>query len=241
LKIAVIADAHANLPALQAALAAIHAEKCDAIYHVGDAIAIGPQPAECVDVMLAEPHLECVRGNHELYFLNGLPEPLPPWMSPGEARHQLWTHRQLGEQRKARLAGWPMLLENNLEGVQTCFLHYGLTPGGDDFSGVVRNPTARDLEALFAAQVGKVIFFGHDHSPMDVQGRARYINPGSLGCSPSAAARFTIATCAHGRVEISHRSVPYDDRPLFEAFEARDVPERAFIYNVFFGGRFGKD
>jgi predicted phosphodiesterase len=41
-KIAVITDTHANLPALKTALNAIHAEGCDLIYHVGDAIALEP-------------------------------------------------------------------------------------------------------------------------------------------------------------------------------------------------------
>jgi hypothetical protein len=34
------------------------------------------------------------------------------------------------------------------------------------------------------------------------------------------------------------RAVPYDDEPLFRAFEERRVPERAFLYRAFFGGRF---
>jgi hypothetical protein len=42
MKIAVIADAHANLSALKAALEAIRLEDCDFIFHMGDAIAIGP-------------------------------------------------------------------------------------------------------------------------------------------------------------------------------------------------------
>lgn len=41
-RIAVIADVHANLPALEAALAAIGALGCDAIVHTGDAVGIGP-------------------------------------------------------------------------------------------------------------------------------------------------------------------------------------------------------
>ena len=47
MRIAVITDVHANLPALEAAVGAIHACGCDAIVHTGDAIAIGPYPAEC--------------------------------------------------------------------------------------------------------------------------------------------------------------------------------------------------
>lgn len=45
-RIVIITDVHANLPALEAALAAIRADGATAIYHIGDAIGIGPFPAE---------------------------------------------------------------------------------------------------------------------------------------------------------------------------------------------------
>ena len=46
MKIAVLTDVHGNLPALQVALRAIRREGADAIFHTGDAIGIGPFPAE---------------------------------------------------------------------------------------------------------------------------------------------------------------------------------------------------
>jgi predicted phosphodiesterase len=53
-RIAVITDAHAYLPALGAALTAIRADGPDAVYHTGDAIGIGPFPAETLDRLLHE-------------------------------------------------------------------------------------------------------------------------------------------------------------------------------------------
>jgi predicted phosphodiesterase len=88
-------------------------------------------------------------------------------------------------------------------------------------------------------QKGKIIFFGHDHASSDIQGKVRYINPGSLGCNSTAIARFTIAKYQDGLVGIQHHSVTYDDKELFRTFEDRNVPEREFIYKAFFGGRFG--
>jgi hypothetical protein len=63
---------------------AIQVEECDAIFHVGDAIAIGPYPAECLDLMQGTSNLICVSGNHDLYSVNGLPDPQPDWMSEAE-------------------------------------------------------------------------------------------------------------------------------------------------------------
>lgn len=53
------------------------------MFHTGDAIAIGPYPAETLDLLLSEPKIECVMGNHEAYFVEGLPQPRPEWMSEG--------------------------------------------------------------------------------------------------------------------------------------------------------------
>jgi len=92
MKIAVLTDVHGNLPALQAALCEIQHEGCDAIYHTGDAIGIGPYPAECMELLLNTPRIRLIAGNHDHWFSSGLPEPQPAWMSDGEVRHQQWTH-----------------------------------------------------------------------------------------------------------------------------------------------------
>ncbi len=59
---------------------------------------------QCLDLMLGASNLTCISGNHDLYFVNGLPDPQPDWMGDGEVRHQPWTHEQLGSQRKSLIA-----------------------------------------------------------------------------------------------------------------------------------------
>ena len=58
MKIAILTDVHGNLPALQVALRAIRREGADAIFHTGDAIGIGPFPAECLELLLSTPRHE---------------------------------------------------------------------------------------------------------------------------------------------------------------------------------------
>ena len=103
MKIGVITDLHANLPALKAVLVALDAEDVDAIFHLGDAIGIGPHPGECIELLLATPNLHLVRGNHESYFLEGIPQPQPTWMSEGEVLHQAWVRKQLGSKLQQKL------------------------------------------------------------------------------------------------------------------------------------------
>src|SRR5215216_5717191 len=139
-KIAVITDAHANLPALDAALAAIAREGCDAIYHTGDAIAIGPYPAECLDRLAHTPKLHLLMGNHDAWFAHGLPSPRPDWLSDEELVHQIWTHQRLDPALRATVAGWPYVVREDFGGLAVTFLHYALAPSGRDFAPIVPDP-----------------------------------------------------------------------------------------------------
>jgi putative phosphoesterase len=237
-KIAVITDVHANLPALEAALGAIYAEGVDAIFHTGDAIAIGPYPAECLDLLLHIPNIHFIMGNHDAWYVDGLPTPQPTWMSDGEVQHQHWTHASLGPQFRPALAQWPYSLTHEIEGVQTTFVHYALLPSGHDWRPIIPSPTSEDLDRMFEQHRSALVFYGHHHPFSDLFGHARYVNPGSLGCYDRAVARYAIAEYTYGQVTVTRNAVAYDDHELGRAFEQRNVPERKFIARAFFGGRF---
>ena len=238
MKFIVISDIHGNLPALQAVLDAIQAEDYDFIVHLGDVIAIGPFPSECLQLMFQLPNCHLLMGNHDAWFAQGLPHPQPVWMSDGEVEHQLWTHRQIAAELRAKVRQWPYVIEDIYQGVSVIFLHYALNSSGDDFLPILQQPTSDDLDSLFAPYQTDLIFYGHHHPFSDIKGRARYINPGSLGCFTQPIARYTIINCHQGKFEIEHRQVPYDDQLLLQAFEERKVPEREFLYKAFFGNRF---
>ena len=234
MKVAVLTDVHANLPALEAALGAIEHEHCDAIYHTGDAIGIGPFPAECLDRLLATPRMHLIMGNHDAWFASGLPRPQPSWMSDGEVAHQQWVHAQLDPGLRAVVARWPYVIHEEWEEVRVTLLHYVLDDTGQDFTAIVLDPTPVDLDRMFAAHRSELVFYGHHHPASDLHGRARYVNPGSLGCFDKPVARFAILQCTAGAYTLQHHAVPYDDTSLFEELERRQVPEREFISRVFF-------
>jgi putative phosphoesterase len=236
MKIAIITDVHGNLPALQAVLKATQRDGVDLLVHLGDVIAIGPFPAECLDVLLNVSKAQFIMGNHDKWLVHGLPQPQPEWMSDGEVMHQQWTHKQIAPAQKTAVSLWPMLIQHNFTGVSVSFLHYALAANGRDFMPIINQPTATDFDLIFPAT--ELVFYGHTHRTSDIQGRARYINPGSLGCQPEAVAPYTIVVLANGRYTIEHHTIPYDDEPLAKAFAVRQVPEREFLCQAFFGGRF---
>jgi predicted phosphodiesterase len=86
LNIAVLTDVHANLPAFEAILADAGKYGCERLYHAGDLIAIGPYPAEVVDLARAI-NLISIQGNHETWVVNGLPLDPIPGMSDEELMH----------------------------------------------------------------------------------------------------------------------------------------------------------
>lgn len=237
MRLIVLTDVHANLLALNAALAAIDKEGYDLLVHTGDAIGIGPFPAECLDRLLCLPRIRLLMGNHDAWFAERLPSPQPEWMGNGEWAHHQWTHSQIDPALRAAVAAWPYLINETIEEVPLTFLHY---PFGEDneFLPILPQPTVVDLDAAFAPYPGRLIFYGHHHPRADTIGRARYINPGSLGCATSAVARYCHVELALGEWHVTHCAIPYDDVPLAEAYQKRAVPEAKFLMRAFHGNRF---
>lgn len=239
-KIAIFTDVHANWPALEAALQAIAPLNCDYLVHMGDAISIGPHPAETMACLLQTPNLHLIMGNHDAIFAFGIPRPRPAWMSESELAHEQWVQAQLRLDWRDQVAQWPFVLTETFAGVTVTFLHYALKATGRDFASIMKNPDAAALDTLFAPYPGDLIFYGHTHQLSDLTGQRRYVNPGSLGCHTQAVARFVILECHEGQYHLTHHAVPYDDAPLAAAFQERNVPDRKFIWKTFFGGREAK-
>ena len=234
MRIAVMTDAHANLPALQAALAEIRKLGVDAVYHTGDAIGIGPQPAEVLDALLSEPGMRLLMGNHDEWFAAGLPEPRPAWMTPGEREHLAWAHGQLDSALREVVGAWAYEAWEDLGTARVRLLHYPLEGGG--FARPRTLAGGGEADALLGDDSGAaVVFYGHHHPFSDLQGRARYVNPGALGCHHEAVARFAVVEDDAGAAgyRLDFHAVPYDPAPLVAEFHRRRVPERDFILRNF--------
>jgi diadenosine tetraphosphatase ApaH/serine/threonine PP2A family protein phosphatase len=71
MRVAVITDIHANLPALEAALTGVDAVGVDEIWCLGDVVGYGAQPDECAR-LVGERCAVCLVGNHDLAVLGAL-------------------------------------------------------------------------------------------------------------------------------------------------------------------------
>ncbi|MDQ2651837.1 MAG: metallophosphoesterase family protein, partial [Chloroflexota bacterium] len=122
-KFAVITDTHANLPALEAALAAVGALGCAEIWHTGDAVGIGPFPNEVLDRLLHTPGMHFVMGNHDELCAFGLPESVPDWGDDQFVANARWTHAQVDPGLRSVMASWPYEIVATRSGHLLSFVH----------------------------------------------------------------------------------------------------------------------
>jgi len=87
-KRALISDIHSNLEAFQAVLADIRQQGITEIYCLGDIIGYGPNPRECIDLVMKVDL--CLLGNHDQGALFD-----PEGFNSGAERAIFWTRQQL--------------------------------------------------------------------------------------------------------------------------------------------------
>ena len=87
LRLAIISDIHANLPALEAVLASIEEAAVDELWCLGDVVGYGAQPDECARLVSEHCSL-CLVGNHDLAVLDELDVSA---FSPAAAAAVRWT------------------------------------------------------------------------------------------------------------------------------------------------------
>ena len=101
MRIAVLSDIHANLPALDAVLD--DAGAVDAVWHLGDVVGYGPDPDGVVDRLRAVGAIG-VRGNHDAAAVGG---PEIDWFNPDARRAMEWTRAAISPATLAWLSALP--------------------------------------------------------------------------------------------------------------------------------------
>jgi len=148
MKTIVIADIHANLPALEAVIKDIDTNYNNIVF-LGDIANFGPHPIECID-MIQQLGVECIQGNHDFLISN-----------PSAKRNfwDEWTREQLPQKYLDWLAAMPekRLLFNSILAVHGSYdVEYDILP---------YIPSVK-VEEAFARQINEginAVWFGHYH------------------------------------------------------------------------------
>ncbi len=182
MRVAVLADIHANLPALEAVLAEPDVVSADRVVLLGD-IALGPMPAETLDLLdsLGE-RAVWVHGNCEREVLAAYDGTAGDTMN-ATAAHA--TAALIEPRHRDLLDGLPLTVSLDVEGLgPVLFCH--ATPRRDDEMVVVDSPMAVWRRA-FGGVTQQTVALGHTHMPFDrLVDRRRAVNAGSVGMSYGA-------------------------------------------------------
>lgn len=177
---ALISDIHGNLEALEAVLADIDQQSnIDEIFCLGDIVGYGPNPRECVDLVMQRAKVT-ILGNHDQAALFD-----PEGFNAGAERAIFWTRSMLesdtpqkNEQRWEFLGELPRMRREE----DFLFVH-----------GSARNPlneyvfpediyNQRKMERIFAL-VDKYCFQGHTHIPGIFREDLSFLSPDEVDSS----------------------------------------------------------
>ena len=244
MKLALIADIHANLEALQATLADIALRNVDRIVCLGDIVGYNTRPAECIALIRRHEAL-CVAGNHDLAVCGRI---TTRDFSSTAARAVSWTQRRLDGDDISFLAGLPLkaCVDDALIAV-----HGALHPQSECATARLDNGERRmrSFQALVADPSGaRICAFGHTHHAgiyelregrvaarpeqiVRLQAEAYYlINPGTVGQPREQDRRASYMVVDLAQQTIGLHRVDYDASVPFSATrEAGLAPAFSFV------------
>jgi len=237
MRLAVLADIHGNLPALEAVLADLGRRGADAVVNLGDCVSGPIWPRETLELLVAK-GWPTVRGNHDRWVSEDGDD--SPLSSDGYAR------REIDAAGRAWLGDLPMRLE--LPGGITAF---HARPDDDNAylledveGGRLVQARADTIAARLDGVSARVVLCGHSHLPwlLRLPDGRWILNPGSIGApayddptppahvseSGSPSARYAMLELSGDKLAAELIAIPYDhDRAVRRAAE-NGRPEWAY-------------
>ncbi len=234
-KIAIISDIHANLPALNAVLKDIGSFRPDQVFCLGDLTDAAPWHNEVIE-LLRSLHIPVIMGNHDERI--AFDHPIIPLgkHSPEEQQAREiainFTKATITAENRDFLASLPRSIRLTFESF-TLVLAHGSTRSNEEY--LYEQHDADDLTDLLAAQQADVLVVGHTHlsyvRPLSATGKM-VINAGSVGRTKEADGlaaylRLTIkgAHLAEDAFHAEIRKVAYPVGETITAIRNSPVPD----------------
>jgi len=213
MRIAVLADLHANLPALRAVLDDILALECDTMWCVGDVVGRGPHPSEVVDELraLAVP---TIQGNWDDAVSQHREHPAVAWPdTDAEAAGGAsldWTISHLSEDQRSWLRQLPGSMRFAIDD-RSVLLFHGSPTRQNEYLWSDR--PSRDFARIVSEQGDDLLCFGNTHEAFHrLVGDSHFVAAGSVGCGTldDMSAQYAVIDIAGSELMVNFRSVPYD-------------------------------
>jgi predicted phosphodiesterase len=219
MRIAVIADIHGNLPALEMVLADIERRDVDRTINLGDSVSGPLWPREVCELLMARGDLT-IRGNHDRWVSG--PDPMRMGAS------DRYAHAQLNQDHRSWLAALsPSAAADH--GILAC---HG-TPTDDNrylieevWNGRLVRASLTTIQERLGTTQPRVVLCGHSHQQhfIALPGGPTILNPGSIGCpsyddpgddphvseSGSPHARYAVLDINEDSLSADILAIPYD-------------------------------
>jgi putative phosphoesterase len=228
MRIAVLADIHGNLPALEAVLSDIRAENADGIIVAGDTMG-GPDPIETFDQLLAL-NVWTIRGNSEDYFLTYDRGDAPEaWRVSDQWATMRWLYHRLDRETLDYMAALPHQRVVTLDNTAPIRIAHGSLHSAKQHLVPERDPdtvrafrraglplsgrSAVSADQALSHTLEPVLVCGHSHIAWQWVNDGRFVlNPGSVGgpINGDPRAQYALLTWQGGRWHAEHRALEYD-------------------------------
>jgi putative phosphoesterase len=211
MRVALLADLHANFPAVEAVLADARAQGAQGFWILGDLVDFGAFPNETVEC-LRSAGAESILGNADLRILD-FARNEERWFRRTRIEKYLvsrWTCEALSAENLDYLRSLPRELRFEVEGTRVLLVHGSPASVGEALRPNTPEPRRRELARMADADL---IAFGHSHIQFtrEVDG-VWFVNPGSAGrsCVKPHRACYTLLDLVDGGLETQERRVAYD-------------------------------
>ena len=230
MKLALFTDIHGNKEALSSIIDDIKKQNIDEIICLGDVLGIGPNPKECMDIII-ENNIEMVLGNHELYFVKG-PE-IDDEITGSQLEHHKWIRGQITEAQKAYLEKCNMYIEKTYNNKKVLFEHFLIDNKSKDEYPFYSFDIIKDesIKTIVDSLDYDLIFVGHEHKNFIVNNKMYDI--GSSGCRKDNTTRYTIFDTETFKIET--KIIDYDREKFKQELLKNNYPDRELVSKWFFG------
>jgi predicted phosphodiesterase len=230
MRLALIADIHGNVPALDQVLSDLRGEQVDRIICLGD-VAVGPQPVETIE-RLRDVGCPTIMGNWDACMLGGEPR------VDGELAEMLvdactWSTAQLRPEHLDYVRTFQDLIEVQLDDGTQLLAFHGSPRSFDD--GIFATTPDDELEQMLACHHAAVYACGHTHFQLVRRfGESIVLNAGSVGqpfrrqrkgvMHISPWAEYCVIVLEGGRMSIDLRRTPIDVDLFLRTMLASGMP-----------------
>ena len=234
MRIAVLADIHANLTAFEAVLADIEQRGgAEEFWCAGDIIGYGPDPRECI-ALVRKTCKVCVAGNHDLAAVSAIDT---SDFNPGAAEANRWTAQQLTKEDIEFIKSLPLTVERG------DFTVVHGSPREPVWEYIFDTATAEENLDCFST---RYCLIGHTHAPVVFKfgksgrvtpkriddgaeirlgGQRLIINPGGVGQPRDSDPRASYGLIDTRRHVFTLHRVPYDIASVQSRMREKGLPE----------------